>query len=137
MATGLDTSWVAAPPDLAAAGITNPGQDEWAAATGIPATHPLVGGPGFGPTAADPAFGYSRVVDAAPPPALSTGGAAMPGGAPATPAHVRARWSDWRELFDPHSPMLWLLVLTLGAVSILHLRLEGRVGPARASAGVG
>jgi hypothetical protein len=126
MATGFDTSWVVAPPDVPGAGL-----DEWSRMTGIPPTHPLVGGPGYGAGGSgfEPDAGYSRVVDSV--------GAAMPGGAPAGPARVRARFNDWRELLDPHSPMLWLLILALGAVSLVHLRLEGRVGPARASAGVG
>jgi hypothetical protein len=115
MATGFDNSWVAAPPDVRGAG-----RDEWAATTGMPSTHPLVGGPGWGPdssgTQAD--AGYARVVDGAP---------GMPGGAP-TNRKVRAGMDDWRELFNPHSPMLWLLGLALVATSMIHLRVEGRAG---------
>jgi hypothetical protein len=124
MAYGLDTSWVMAPPDVQGAGW-----DEWSRTTGIPPTHALVGGPGYGADSSGfnlGAGGDTRTV----------GEAAMPGGAPAEP-HLRARWDDWRELFDPHSPMLWLLLFALAAVSLIHFRIEGRAGPARAAAGLG
>jgi hypothetical protein len=125
MAFGFDSNWVAAPPDVAGAG-----QDEWSQMTGIPATHPLVGGPGYGNLGAgmEADAGFARIVEGP--------SAAMPGGAPADPA-LRGRWNDWRELFDPHSPMLWLLLLAAGSMSLIHLRLEGRVASARAGAGIG
>jgi hypothetical protein len=125
MAYGLDASWVAAPPDLG----VQAGWDEWSRTTGIPPTHALVGGPGYGPDSSGfnlGASGDARVV----------GGAAMPGGAPADPG-LRSRWNDWRELFDPHSPMLWLLLMALAAVSLVHFRLQGRAGPASANVGLG
>jgi hypothetical protein len=118
------SDWVVAPPDVPGAG-----RDEWASMTGIPPTHPLIGGPGWGPdssgTQAD--AGFARVVDGAP---------GMPGGAP-TDRHVRAGWDDWRDLFNPHSPMMWLLLFALAATSLVHFRLQGRVGPASAGARLG
>jgi hypothetical protein len=133
MAYGLDNAWVMAPPDIASAGLGNPGVDEWSKFTGIPATHALVGGPGYGPDSSGfnlGAGGDARVVDA-------VGGAAMPGGAPPPGTPARSRWNDWRELLDPHSPMLWLLLFAAGALSLIHVRVQGRVGSARAAAGVG
>jgi hypothetical protein len=126
MAYGLDQAWVMAPPDVRTAGI-----DEWTAMSGISPAHPLVGGPGWGVDSSgfQPDSGLSRIVGDAVNPA-------MPGGAPADP-RLRARWNDWRELFNPHSPMLWLLLLAAAAASLIHLRLEGRVLSARAGGELG
>ena len=115
MPYGRDTSWVIDPPDVSGAG-----EDEWARMSGVTIAHPLVGGPGWGPdslgTQAD--SGYARVVDTA---------VGMPGGAPPQRG-VRAAMDNWKELFNPSSPMFWLLLFALGAASLAHFRLSARVG---------
>jgi hypothetical protein len=124
MAYGLTSGWTAAEPDVRTAG-----RDEWAAMTGVPATHPLVGGPHYGGSpggAQGPDMGFSRAV-------LSDPLAASP----AAPADVAAKWDDWRDAFDPDSPAFWILLLILAAVGFVFFRVEGRLGPARAGVSLG
>jgi hypothetical protein len=112
--------YVASPTDVRGAGY-----DEWASMTGIPHTSPLLGGAGFAGYAGTGGVGelgsFTDIVSG------NEGTVAMPGGAPAA-GPARARWNDWRELFDPHSPMLWLLLFTLFATSLVHLRVHAGIG---------
>jgi hypothetical protein len=121
--------WVMDPTDVRGAGY-----DEWASMTGMAASSPLLGGPGWGGYAGTAAAGdlgsFTTVVTG------NEGTPAMPGGAPAN-RKARAQWSGWQELFDVHSPMLWLLLFAIFATSLVHFRLQGSVGRAHASAGVG
>lgn len=111
--------------------VRGAGFDEWAAMTGVRAGSPLLGGAGFagypGMAGAPDLGSFTTVVDGTP---------AMPGGAPASQP-ARARWNDWRELFDPHSPALWLLIFTIFATSLVHFRIQGALGRAHASGGIG
>jgi hypothetical protein len=131
MAEGFDTSWVVDPPDVRGAGF-----DEWSHMTGIPSNSPLLGGPGFrgngGGSALQGLGGLTDVVAAD----LGQNTYAMPGGAPAD-RKARAKWNDWRELFDPHSPMLWLLAFAIFATSLIHFRVQGSLGRLHAGGGVG
>lgn len=122
MAYGTTPGWTLAEPDVRSAGV-----DEWARMTGIPPTHALVGGPGFGADSSgfQADAGLTRAV------------LGDPMAAPAMPADVSAKWDDWRDAFDPDSPAFWILLFMLAAVGFVFLRVEGRVGPARASVGLG
>lgn len=120
--------YVMDPTDVRGAGF-----DEWSQMTGVQVQSPLLGGAGFlaGDAGALHRLGsFTDVVTG------SEGTMAMPGGAPAE-RHDRARWNDWRELFNPHSPMPWLLLFAIFATSLVHFRLQGGVGRVRAGVGVG
>lgn len=122
MPTGLTPGWSQAEPDYRGAG-----RDEWARTTGIPPTHALVGGPGFGSDGSgfQADAGYQRTV------------LGDPLAVPAMPSDVTARWDDWRDAFDPDSPAFWILLFMLAAVGFVFLRVEGRAGPVGGSVSIG
>lgn len=127
MATGLtEFSGAMAPPDQRDAG-----ELAWATVSGMQPTSPLVGGPrvpGLG--AQDVDAGRSRIV--------TIPGAQEPAtGAGATAPGVELL-DDWRDLFNFRgSPMPWLLLMGLAMLGFMQIAASARVGPVRASAGVG
>lgn len=105
MAYGLDDSWVQSPPDLRGAGY-----DEWAAMTGVPASHALVGGTSWGTdySGMQPDAGLQRVV--------------VGDGAPVGPA--RSTWDSWRDIINfGGSPAPYILIAALAAIFLLHIRI--------------
>jgi hypothetical protein len=117
-----DSGWDAAPTDVIGAG-----GDAWAALTGIPATHPLVGGADWGPdqTGMSPDAGLSRIV-------TQNLGETAPMGA------GRGGFDDWRDLLDfRSSPTPYILLALLAAIGFIHLRIEGRAGPLGGRAALG
>jgi len=116
--------WLESPPDVLGAG-----RDYWAETSGIPPTHPLVGGSSWDPMGSgmQPDWGFSRLVttnaDGGAPPPMGTG---------------NASFSDWREVLNFRgSPVPYILLALLAAIGFIHLRLQGGVGPYRAKLGIG
>jgi len=110
MAYGLDEGWVQSPPDVAGRGY-----DEWAAMTGVPATHALVGGASWGTDSSgfQPDTGLQRVV--------------LGDGAPVGPA--RSSWDNWRDIFNfSGSPAPYVLLALVAAILLLHVRLTAAGG---------
>jgi hypothetical protein len=96
------------------------GMQTWGEMTGVRPDSPLVGGRGTPSGGIDPDFKYRRV-------------------AIAEPMHQAVgQRSHFTELGNFRgSPMPWLLVAALAYLGMVHLHLNGRLGPYRAAAGVG
>jgi hypothetical protein len=127
MATGL-TEWggTAAQPDVRGAGDM-----EWSTVSGVSPESPMVGGPhvmGLGERDVD--RGRSVIVTVP-----GSGDSATGAGATTPGMHLL---DDWRDLFNlKGSPMPGLLLLALAMLGFMQIAAQARVGPVRASAGVG
>ena len=123
-------SWVAAPADVAGAGIA-----EWGRVSGMSPVHPLVGGPdveGLGQF--DVNRGRSRIITT-PEGQLGP----VTGGVMATPdgagASTVATLEGWRDIFNFRgSPMPWLLIFALIFLGLMQFRVQARAGRGRARA---
>src|SRR4051812_12932274 len=116
---------------VAAPATGGQGRMDWASMAGVDASSPAVGGrlvEGLYAHDVDP--GRSGIVSTP-----NAGASASGAGAGTDMAPVL---DDWRDLLNFRgSPMPWLLLLTLAMLGFAQFAVSGRVGPARAAAGIG
>jgi hypothetical protein len=96
------------------------GPATWGDMSGVHPDSPLVGGRGTPSGGIDPDFKYRRVALASP-----------------SQQEVGQRAHASELLNFSHSPMPWILIAALAYFGLVHLHVNGKVGPYRASGGVG
>lgn len=123
MPSGLsaEDGWVGAPTDLPGFGDI-----QWQSMAGRDTSRPMVGGDSWGEdmTGFNPSTGFNRI---------QTGN--VPSGP--VPGAGGSQVTSWSNALNPHSPTFWIMLFSLGAVGLIHARVNTRFGPANASAGIG
>jgi hypothetical protein len=109
------TAGLFAMPDVPALGAAT-----WGQMSGMHPDSPLVGGRGAPNGGIDPDYKYRRVALASPD---------------AMPVGQRQHFSELLNF--SHSPLPWILLAALAYLGLVHLHVNSRVGPYRATAGVG